>query len=122
MANADDAATVRSFMKISPNANGLPHQTGVAAKMGHASHRITVWASALPKAIHDPRYRMLIQLLASARMGAELSQTQLAKRLKKPQQFVSRYEVGERRLDVIEFVDIAHAIGIDPLDLLRRVS
>ncbi len=65
---------------------------------------------------------MLLQLLVQARMAADLSQTKLAERLGKPQQFVSRYEVGERRLDVVELLDVADAIGIDPLELLRHVS
>lgn len=36
------------------------------------------------------------------------------------QQFVSRYETGERRLDVVEFVDIATSLGLDPIALLKN--
>ena len=38
-----------------------------------------------------------------------------------PQSFVSKYERGERRLDVVEFGEVARALGIDPLQLLRQV-
>lgn len=73
---------------------------------------------ALPKGIHDERYRRLIDRLIVARKAAGMSQTVLAEKLSKPQQFVSRYELGERRLDIVEFVDVARAVGIDPLEEL----
>jgi hypothetical protein len=38
---------------------------------------------------------------------------------KRPQSFVAKYEGGERRIDVVEFVAIVRAIGADPLKLLR---
>lgn len=69
----------------------------------------------MPKGIHDDRYRALIGRLVAGRIAAGVSQTVLANKLGKPQQFVSRYEIGERRLDAIEFVDVARAIGLDPL-------
>jgi transcriptional regulator with XRE-family HTH domain len=48
-------------------------------------------------------------------------QWQLAKRLRKPQSYVSKFERGERRLDVIEFLDVATALRIDPLEVLRTL-
>jgi transcriptional regulator with XRE-family HTH domain len=69
----------------------------------------------LPKGIHDDRYRKLIERLVAARLSAGVSQVVLASRLSKPQQFVSRYEIGDRRLDIIEYVDVARAVGLDPL-------
>jgi transcriptional regulator with XRE-family HTH domain len=73
----------------------------------------------LPKGIHDDRYRALIERLVAGRIAAGVSQTVLANKLGKPQQFVSRYEIGDRRLDAVEFVDVARAIGLDPLTELR---
>lgn len=61
---------------------------------------------------HDPRYRDLIDRLVSARKDRGLSQEALAKLLGRHQQFVSRYETGERRLDAVEFVDIARQLGV----------
>jgi hypothetical protein len=42
--------------------------------------------------------------------------------LRRPQSFVSKYERGERRLDVVEFLDVAEAIGIDAEAFLARLS
>lgn len=52
---------------------------------------------------------------------AGLTQQELAKRLKRPQSFVAKYEGGERRLDVVEFITIARAIGADPLRILKSL-
>lgn len=71
--------------------------------------------------IHSERYRRLLALLVQARKDAEITQVELAKRLAKPQSFVSKFENGERRLDVIEFLDISEAIGVSAADLLADV-
>lgn len=76
----------------------------------------------MPKGIHDDRYRKLIERLIAARKAAELSQAALAAKLGKPQQFVSRYELGERRLDIVEFIDVAGAIGIEPLQEIAEIQ
>lgn len=51
-----------------------------------------------------------------------MTQVDLAKRLSRPQSFVSKFERGERRLDVIEFLDIAEAMGVDPYKFLAKVA
>ena len=56
------------------------------------------------------------------RLAADLTQARLATRLDRPQSFVAKYEGGERRLDVIEFLEVAEAIGFDPTDFIRRFS
>lgn len=63
--------------------------------------------------VSDPRYKRLIARLRDARLAAGLSQEELGQRLGSRQQFVSKYEGGERRLDVIEFIDIAQQLGLD---------
>lgn len=73
----------------------------------------------MAKGTHDPRYRRLIAGLAEARKSAGLSQTELANKLGQRQQFVSKYESGERRLDVVEFVDVARALDLDLGPLLN---
>jgi transcriptional regulator with XRE-family HTH domain len=59
----------------------------------------------------------MIERLIEARQDQKLSQEAVAQRLGKPQQFVSRYEVGDRRLDVVEFLDAAQVLGVDGLKI-----
>jgi len=59
--------------------------------------------------------------MIAARDKAELRQQQLADRLGKPQSFVAKYEGGERRIDVIEFIRIARAMGTDPVRLFKAL-
>lgn len=64
-------------------------------------------------------------MLIRERKTAGLTQVTLARKLKRQQSFVSNYENGERRLDLIEFLDVAHAIGFDPVKFvseLERIS
>jgi transcriptional regulator with XRE-family HTH domain len=73
------------------------------------------------KSVFTPSYARFRELLIEARESAGLMQWQLAKRLRKPQSYVSKFERGERRLDVIEFLDVASALRIDPLEVLRTL-
>lgn len=74
----------------------------------------------MAKGFQDKRYRQLIEQLVEARRRAGLSQERVAHLLGTHQQFVSRYETGERRLDAIELVDVARALNLNPLDLLAQ--
>lgn len=67
-------------------------------------------------------YKLIGELLCTVREQAGFSQQELASRLKKPQSFVSSYERGQRRLDLLEFIKIATTIGADPDKLFSRVS
>ena len=71
--------------------------------------------------MRDKGYKRFRELLMEARNNAELTQAELSGRLGRPQSFVSKYERGERRLDVIEFAQVAHALGIDPLRFLAKL-
>lgn len=70
---------------------------------------------------HDTRYRRLIDNLKAARKKAGITQIELAERLGTRQQFVSKVESGERRLDVVELMDVAHALGLDVAALLAEI-
>lgn len=74
----------------------------------------------MEKSLKSAEYARLIGLLVATRHKAGIRQHALAKKLRKPQSFVAKYEGGERRLDVVEFIVIAEALGADPLKLLRR--
>jgi len=71
--------------------------------------------------LRSPRQLELRKLLLRRRTAHGLTQAELAKRLDKPQSFVAKYEGGERRLSVIEFIDIAQALHIRPGDLLDEL-
>jgi transcriptional regulator with XRE-family HTH domain len=73
----------------------------------------------MEKSLKSPAYGRLIQLLVAARHNAGMSQQTVAKLLNQHQSFVAKYEGGERRLDVIEFMAIARALDADPISLLR---
>jgi transcriptional regulator with XRE-family HTH domain len=60
--------------------------------------------------------------MIEARKSANLTQAELAKRLSRPQSFVSKYERGERRLDVVEFLEVAEALGMDPANLIKELD
>jgi transcriptional regulator with XRE-family HTH domain len=70
--------------------------------------------------VRNEAHKRLRELLVEARQRADLTQAELSARLKRPQSFVSKYERGERRLDVIEFGYIARAIGLDPVRFLAK--
>jgi len=69
-----------------------------------------------------PTYKKLSSHLAEARAAAGLTQAQVAARLKRPQSFVSKYENGERQLDVVEFIAVCKAIGISASELVGRIA
>lgn len=64
----------------------------------------------------------MIELLVQARKDAGITQVELGKRLGQRQTFVSKFEFGERRLDVAEFVAVCRAIGADPYDIIRSAE
>jgi transcriptional regulator with XRE-family HTH domain len=70
------------------------------------------------KSVHSSDQAAFCGLMVRARKAAGLTQHALALRLKKPQSFVAKYEGGERRLDVVEFVAVARALSADPLKLM----
>ena len=78
------------------------------------------------KSVHSEAQELFCRLLVDARKNAGLSQQQLADRLKRPQSFVAKIEAGERRVDVVEFLTIASALGrnVGPLvqSILRKIN
>ncbi len=70
--------------------------------------------------LRSARHRALIAAIVEAREATGLSQREFAKKLNRTNNFVWRIEAGERKVDVLEFIEIAKAAGLDPLELLRR--
>ena len=75
----------------------------------------------LRKTLRSRGHRTLIQVLVAARKQAGLTQRDLASRLKRPRVFVGRFEAGERRIDVIEFIEIAKVLDLDPRKLFEKL-
>ena len=73
----------------------------------------------MQKSLKSADYARLIDLLVAVRHKAGIRQQSLARKLGKPQSFVAKYEGGERRLDVVEFVIIARALDADPVKLFK---
>lgn len=69
----------------------------------------------------SPDYRAAIGAIREARTSQKLSQREVARRLGKPVSFVNKIELLERRLDIVEFVVLARALGLDPHKLLGQV-
>jgi transcriptional regulator with XRE-family HTH domain len=73
----------------------------------------------MQKSLKSADYTRLIEGLVAVRHKAGIRQQALARKLGKPQSFVAKYEGGERRIDVVEFIAIARALGADPVKLFR---
>jgi transcriptional regulator with XRE-family HTH domain len=74
------------------------------------------------KTLSSPAYQQFTSLLKGARLAANLNQEDLAARLNRPQSYVSKYESGERRLDVIEYLEVCAALGISPHDIIAALN
>ena len=72
----------------------------------------------MAKAQHAQRYRELPILLRGMRQAASLTQRELAKKLRNSHVFVHKSEIGERRVDITEFMDWCLACGVDPQEAL----
>jgi len=66
------------------------------------------------KSTFSPQYDVLRKRLVELREGAKLTQRELADRLQVPRSFVARVELGDRRVDLVEFFWICQACGTSP--------
>lgn len=74
------------------------------------------------KSTFSEKYALFRQLLIEARQKKGLTQSQVAETLNKPQSFVSKYESGERRIDLIEFLEVAQVLGVPSYEFLRKLE
>lgn len=77
-------------------------------------YRHLLSSAAMAKTIYRAEYRSLLAILRERRLAACLSQTDVAKALQWSQQKVSGIESGARRLDVLEFIELAGFLGLSP--------
>ena len=77
--------------------------------------------SILARDLYSSRYDKLRERITKARKEAGLSQKELGAKIKRPPSYVTDFERAERRINVIEFIALAEAIGFDPLEILADV-
>lgn len=68
------------------------------------------------------RHEALLSHLRKTRVDHALTQKKLAMLLNRPQSYISKYELGERRLDILELQDICHACGISLQEFVARLE
>ncbi len=69
----------------------------------------------------SPRHKALVTFIKKQRKDARLTQAQVAKRIHRYQSFVATFERGQKRIDAVELVEIAEAIGFDPKEAIRVI-
>ena len=76
----------------------------------------------MPKTIHDDNYRALVAQLAAARRGLNLTQTQAGRLVGRSRSWQSKVETFELRLDVLGFVRLCRALGLEAWRLCRQLE
>lgn len=114
-----------------------PGRSCAGAPRGLTSHRTRTRSTAYPilgywqpsrsacqveKSIYSAEYQQVCDLLRQLRHEAGLTQAQVAERLDVPQSFVSKYESGQRRLDIVELRHVAEALGVSVSKILTQLG
>ena len=76
----------------------------------------------MDKSIYTARQKRFCALIRQARKDAGMTQQELADALGRPQSFVAKIENGERRVDVVELLELAEAIKFNPLIFLEKMA
>ncbi|MCK5740776.1 MAG: helix-turn-helix transcriptional regulator [Chlorobi bacterium] len=76
----------------------------------------------MKKSIYSDDYRLFLQKLIELRLSKSIKQSELAVNLNVPQSFVSKYETGERRLDIIELNEILKHLDSSIVDFITDLS
>lgn len=76
----------------------------------------------MPSPIFAERYAAVVEVLADARKDAGVTQVELARRLDRPQSYVSKVESRERRVDPSEFIECSQALGLAPEELFGKLA
>lgn len=67
-------------------------------------------------------YKKMLECLVDARKASKVTQAELAERLGLHQSYVSKFESGDRRIDVVEFLQICRALNTDPLVIVATLA
>ena len=76
----------------------------------------------MTKSIFTDNYQFFLKSLIAIRKSANITQQELAQKLGRHQSYVSKYENAERRIDVIELIEILNALDFDPTHLVNMIK
>ncbi len=76
----------------------------------------------MSKSIYTEQLDRLCELLVEARSSSGLTQRQLAEKLNRPHSYVAKVEIGERRLDVVEFIEFCAMLDISPEQVISEMN
>ena len=76
----------------------------------------------MSRTLRSPRHEALRVFLVERRKRAGLTQSEVARRLHRYQSYVANVETGQKRIDVVEFVAFAEAIGFDPAKAISKIA
>lgn len=76
----------------------------------------------MPSSLHSPRHKVISAVLKEQRLAKGMTQAQLAKALNRHQPFIVSIEKNQRRVDLVELIEIAAILDIDIAALVKRVA
>jgi ribosome-binding protein aMBF1 (putative translation factor) len=76
----------------------------------------------MTKSIYSKEYEVFRHMIIEARKKVRVTQKELAQAMNRPQSFISKCEQGERRLDIVEFMQLAEALSIDMFHFLAELK
>lgn len=76
----------------------------------------------MSRTINSPVHDALVAYLRNARKAAGMTQLDVARLLDRHQSFVATVEAGQRRIDVVELIAFANAIGFDASNAVRLLQ
>ena len=80
-----------------------------------------IYTSLMSKATFSFEYIRLREILLNARDSKNITQAELARLLNKPQSYISKYENGEKMLNVIEFINVCKALEIEAEKIIQEL-
>lgn len=76
----------------------------------------------MPSSFRSARHQRLAELLVQYRREAGLKQSDVAEALGRHQPLLTNMENGQRRIDVVELLDLADIIGFDAHEVLDELG
>ncbi len=76
----------------------------------------------MSRTVGSPRHEALVAFITKKRKDAKLTQAQVAQRIRRYQSFVATFERAQKRIDAVELVEIAEAIGFDPSEAIKVIA